>query len=88
MSRFLSRADLRRDFPAVEKSAQEVAQQIGLRFPPGWGFCLVSFSFGPGGYLTYVSNANRSDMVKALRECADVLERNAESPPGVLGQKD
>ena len=86
--RLLNREDLRREFPHVERSAQEVAQRIGLAFPPGWGFALLAFSFGEGGYLTYVSNAERSDIVKALRECAAKLERNADSPAGVLGQKD
>jgi hypothetical protein len=59
-----------------------------LAIPPGYGFALLMFSFGEDGFLTHVSNANRADLVKLLRECADVLSRGADSPPGIVGQKD
>lgn len=32
------------------------------------GFAFIVFDFGPGGFLSYMSNANRSDMAQALRE--------------------
>jgi len=38
------------------------------------GFCLMLFSFGEGGWSTYVSNAQRPDMVNALREFIRKLE--------------
>lgn len=60
------------------ESAEVVARDIGRKLtdamPPGWGFALVLFTFGEGGFLTYMSNAQRADMVKALRECADKIE--------------
>lgn len=85
---FIDREQIRRDFPAAEEAAQLAARAIGSLLPPDYGFALLVFSFGPGGFLTHVSNADRSDMVKVLRECADVLDRHADSPPGVVGQKD
>lgn len=85
---FFDKDQIRGDFPEAEAAAQRAAQIIGSRLPPGYGFALLVFSFGPGGFLTHVSNANRADMAKALRETADVLERHADSPPGVVGQKD
>lgn len=88
MKRLIGKTRLRAEFPHIERMAQEVAQRIGGAFPPGWGFALLAFNFGEGGYLTHVSNANRADLVKLLRETADVLEANADSPPGVVGQKD
>ena len=41
------------------------------------GFALLAFRFSDiGGVGDYVSNANRGDMVKALREAANKLENN------------
>lgn len=84
----IGRERLRQEFPHVERAAQEVAQRIGGAFPPGWGFALLAFSYGEGGYLTHVSSCEREDLIKVLRETADVLERGGMSPPGVVGQKD
>lgn len=39
------------------------------------GFALIMFPFEPGSRADYVSNARREDMIKALREAADTLER-------------
>ena len=36
---------------------------------------------GEGGWATYVSNANRQDMISALREMANNLELEADIPP-------
>ena len=38
------------------------------------GFMLMVFEFGKPGVANYVSNADREDMIKALREKADALE--------------
>jgi hypothetical protein len=80
--------EIRRLWPEVERSAQEVAGSIGQAIPAGFGFALLIFSFGERGYLTHVSNCNREDLVKCLRETADVLEAKRDAPPGVVGQKD
>lgn len=37
------------------------------------GFALLLFDFGERGSMTYISNAQRQDMVKALYECAASL---------------
>lgn len=44
---------------------------------PGVGFAIVTFEFGdnPGRYGNYISNGQRPDMIRALRECADRLEK-------------
>jgi len=88
VSILLGRAAIRRLWPGVKRSAQQVARLIDERLPPGFGFALLVFSFGEHGYLTHVSNAQREDLVKVLRETADVLEANRDSPPGVVGQVD
>ena len=40
----------------------------------GNGFALLVFPFGNEKMSNYVSNAQREDMIKALRETADRLE--------------
>jgi len=47
---------------------QETAGLIGSVLPPGTGFVLLAFDFGPNGRLEYVSNAKREDVVKAMIE--------------------
>jgi len=45
------------------------------------GFALLVFEFGKPGIGNYISNAQRSDMIQALRETADRLEKNQDIPP-------
>lgn len=80
--------EIRRRFPEAERAAQSTAQVIGAGLPVGYGFALLVFSYGDGGYLTHVSSCEREDLVKLLRECADVLSRSLDYPPGIVGQKD
>lgn len=78
----------RRTLKEMEKKCREIGQSIGDRLQSsgyrGIGFALLLFDFGPGGFSTYISNAQRADMIKALREQADVLEKGLDKPPGVL----
>jgi len=39
------------------------------------GFIFVLFEFGKLGFTNYISNAERKDVIKALREAADILEK-------------
>jgi len=57
----------------VEAVTREIGKRIGSALPPGWGFGLTVFQFGTP-FSTWVSNCNRTDMIKALRELADRLE--------------
>mgnify|MGYP001589287051 CR=1 FL=1 len=52
------------------------------------GFALLLFDFGDGGHLTYLSNANRLDMIKALYECAAMLGAGADQPPLASGKRE
>jgi len=44
------------------------------------GFALIIFEFNCPGISNYVSNAKRGDMITALRETADRLEKNQDIP--------
>ena len=78
--RSVSHADLRHGLPnpspwltAAEKACREIAKLVGSQCPPNWGFCLMMFQFD-GDEFTYISNAQRVDMIKFLREFAGKLE--------------
>ena len=60
----------------AERKTTEIGRIIGDQMPKGWGFALLIFSFGEQGFMNWVSNAQRADMIKALRECADRLEKD------------
>ena len=70
------------DLRNLEQAARLVAQRIGPVFDQaGAGFALLGFSFGDGGWSTYISNAERTDMIRAFREMADHLEKGLDMPP-------
>lgn len=52
----------------AERSLRELAKLIDERKPPGFGFGLFLFEFGEHGSMFWISNAQRQDMIKALRE--------------------
>ena len=61
----------------MEKVNREVGSLIGAAIQEsggGYGFCLFMFSFQSGTEMTWISNAQRPDMIKALKE----FIRNAE----------
>lgn len=49
------------------------------------GFALLVFEFHKPGIGNYISNVKRADMVKALRETANRLEKKQDIPPGLKG---
>ena len=64
----------------MENTARTIGKLIGDQMPPGWGFALMIFQF-VGKESTWISNARREDMVKALRELADKLELDRAGGP-------
>lgn len=53
---------------SLERKSAELGRLLAARLPPGHGFALLLFNFGDKGYRAYISNAERADMVKAIRE--------------------
>ncbi len=68
----------------LEAMAQIIANvvnpcfEVGLEH--GMVFAVLGFTVGPGGTMTWASNAERPGMVKALREMADKLEGELDMP--------
>ena len=66
----------------LEEHCRHIGHAIGSTLPQGIGFALMVFDIGPGGFLTWMSSANRQDMVKLLREQADRLEAGTADTAG------
>lgn len=69
-------------FRKAESDLKDIAKLLDDCLPKGMLFALVIFTPGAGGYASYASNGRREDMIRALREAADVIEAKADSPPG------
>ena len=52
----------------IESDLRGIGKTIAGTLPDGWGFALLIFSFGEGGSTFYISNAQRGDMLNAMRE--------------------
>lgn len=71
------------DREMVRGSLQELAEHINQNYcPPGWGFIAMIFEFGENENLQWVSNAQREDAIKLIREFADHLEKRQAGGPG------
>lgn len=66
----------------LETTARRCANKIRTDLPPGAGFALLVFDFGPRGFMAYISNAEREDMIRALREQIARLEAGTSATKG------
>ena len=64
----------------LSEIARNISDQLKSLYGKSMGFALTIFEFYNPGVGDYVSNAERSDMIKALRECADRLEAKEDIP--------
>lgn len=50
--------------------ANDLALMVEQNIPKEYGFCLLLFPFGESGdnRMQYISNGNREDIVKAMKE--------------------
>lgn len=63
----------------IKKLLKELGAFLGAKCPFGWGFSLLIFSFGEGGHLFYISNAQREDMIATMKQfIAEQEGRNIE----------
>ena len=58
----------------MEEHARGIGRAIGDVLPKDIGFCIVLAHKGAGGWSTWLSNCNREDMIKMLREMIGKLE--------------
>ena len=67
---------MRATLEEAERTMQSLARVVGNMTPKGWGFAVLCFSFGENGFMNWVSNAERQDMIKALKEMVENLEND------------
>ncbi len=59
----------------LEEECKAVARLIKDMMPPGVGFTLMMFTMGEGGgWMTYMSSAERSTMLRAMKEFIEKVE--------------
>jgi len=61
---------------AAEKLLKEIGGIIRSQCPPGYGFTFLLYSFGEGGDLFYISNAQREDMIRCMQEFIEKFREN------------
>lgn len=71
-------AGYRTSLEHMEAHARTVADLIDKKIPAGTAFILCLAHFGEKGWATYISNSDRSDTIKLLREMADTIEAKQE----------
>ena len=67
------------DLKETEEILKSEGKRISKKFP-GMGFLLIMFEFSSPGVANYISNGRREDMVEALREAANRLEKSQDIP--------
>ena len=62
----------------VKGKMQKIASKVDEELPNGYGFVVLTFNFGEGidNEMMYVSNANRQDIVKAMKEWIEKTENS------------
>lgn len=60
----------------VKRKMGTIAKKIDEEIPNGFGFAVLVFNFGEGknNEMMYASNANREDIVKAMKEWIEKTE--------------
>lgn len=58
----------------LEDTARDIGKTIGRVCPPGSGFLLVLYDFGHGGNMTYISNGQREDCIRPMKELLEKIE--------------
>lgn len=62
--------------PEAEHRLNEIGNLLRSNMPEGFGFALLIFSYGEGGSMFYTSNAQRQDIINAMREFIAKHEEN------------
>ena len=66
--------------PELRELTNAVCRAVDDLLPPGTGFAVLFWPHGEHKVSQYGSNCRRADMVKALREAADRLEKRQDVP--------
>lgn len=58
---------------------QSIARDIASKLPENFGFCLLAYEFGDAKdkKMLYVSNGNRDDVAKAMKEWIETVDKQS-----------
>lgn len=65
----------------TKKLMQNIAKGVDAKLPDGFLYAVLVFPMTNSMIGNYISNANRDDMILALRETANRLELNKKDEP-------
>lgn len=61
----------------VKEKMQKIGGMVELQLPKRFGYILLSYKHeADGGMMLYVSNSQRDDVVKAMKEFIEATENN------------
>lgn len=62
----------------VKGKMPKIARKVKEELPSGFGFAVLAFNFGkgPDNEMMYISNADRQDIVNAMKEWIEKTEEN------------
>lgn len=66
--------------PELRELTTRICRGVSEKLPAMTGFCVLFWPIGTHNVAQYGSNCHRVDMVTALRETADRLERREDVP--------
>lgn len=59
-----------------KNTMQEIAKHIQSKIGKNYGFCVLIYEHNSDGRMNYVSNSQREDVVKAMKEFIQQTEGN------------
>ena len=67
--------------PELRETMTGIGRTLGAACPPGFGFALLMFDMNTprGGFMNYISNAERESMLVAMKEF--IANAEGRSPP-------
>ena len=68
----------------VKSKMQNIARKVKEELPDNFGFVVLAFKFNEKGEMIYVSNANRQDVVQAMKEFIEKTENNYGNDTGIF----
>ena len=77
------------DLQATEEIMRELGASISSVLKGvsnNLGFALIVFEFNKPGISNYISSGQRLDMIKALKETVERLEKNQDIPAAIGGR--
>ena len=66
----------------LKNKMQDIAKTVESQLPPSYGFIVLTYPHNETGELLYVSNSNRNDVVRAMKEFIKKTENNMSEKSG------